>query len=68
MKMKVETLAKVIEKILKNYKREIEKTENINITEITYYDESTETFRREIIIDYPIPKKYKKNDSSLMYA
>jgi hypothetical protein len=46
-------------KFLKNYKKEIEQAVQISIIEHFYFDEDTETYRRQIIIDYPI-EGYKK--------
>jgi len=60
--MKVKALVEVLEKILKSYKKEIEASSNINIIESIYYDESSESIRRQIVIDYAI--EYKKEDKS----
>ena len=50
-------------KFLRNYKKEMERAEQISIIEYCYYDEETETQRRQIIIDYPI-KIFKKEEKS----
>jgi len=57
-------------KFLKNYKKEIEKAEQISVVEHLYFDEDTETYRRQIIIDYPIEgykKEEKKEERRLSY-
>jgi hypothetical protein len=48
--MEIETLIRM----LKSYKKEIERTNQITIIEYVYYDEGSQTVRRQIIIDYPI--------------
>jgi hypothetical protein len=58
--MKVKALVEFLEKILKSYKKEIESSSNINIIESIYYDESSESIRRQIVIDYAI--EYKKQE------
>jgi len=60
--MKVKTLVELLEKILKSYKKEIEASININIVESLYYDEGSESIRRQIIIDYAV--EYKKQEKS----
>ena len=50
-------------KFLRNYKKEMERAEQINIIEYCYYDEETETYRRQIIIDYPL-KTFRKEEKS----
>jgi hypothetical protein len=60
--MKVKALVEALGKILKSYKEEIEKSENINIIVNVYYDEDSESIRRQIIIDYVIG--YKKMEKS----
>jgi len=60
--MKVKTLVDLLEKILKSYKKEIEASININIVESLYYDEGSESIRRQIIIDYAV--EYKKQEKS----
>jgi hypothetical protein len=65
--MRIESLVK----FLKNYKKEIERTNQITIIEYVYYDEESQTVRRQIIIDYPIEYREKgnrKDNSSLMYS
>jgi hypothetical protein len=62
MFMKVKALVEVLKKILKSYKKEIEESNNINIMEQVYYDEDSESIRRQIIIDYVIG--YKKMEKS----
>jgi hypothetical protein len=60
--MKVKVLVETLEKILKSYKKEIESSININIIESVYYDEGSESIRRQIIIDYAI--EYKKQEKT----
>ena len=60
-KMKIKALIEALEKILKSYKKEIENSTNVNIIENSYYDEDSETTRRQIIIDYQIEFKEKTN-------
>ena len=60
-KMKIKALIEALEKILKSYKKEIENSTNVNIIENSYYDEDSETIRRQIIIDYQIEFKEKTN-------
>jgi hypothetical protein len=54
--MRIEGLIKLI----RNYKKEIEETNQLTIIEQIYYDEESETIRRQIIIDYPI--EYRKKE------
>jgi hypothetical protein len=54
--MRIEGLIKLI----RNYKKEIEKASQLTIVEHIYYDEDSETIRRQIIIDYPI--EYRKKE------
>ena len=58
--MKVEALIEAVKKILKSYKKEIESSINVSIIEYLYFDESTKTFRRQIIIDYDIQHRREK--------
>jgi hypothetical protein len=60
--MKVKVLVETLEKILKSYKKEIESSININIIESVYYDEGSESIRRQIVIDYAI--EYKKQEKT----
>jgi hypothetical protein len=60
--MKVKALVEALEKILKSYKKEIEESNDINIMEHVYYDEDSESIRRQIIIDFVIG--YKKMEKS----
>jgi hypothetical protein len=55
--MEIETLIRM----LKSYKKEIERTNQITIIEYVYYDEESQTVRRQIIIDYPIEYREKGN-------
>jgi len=57
--MRIEWLIKLI----RNYKKEIEMTSQLTIIEQVYYDEDSETIRRQIIIDYPIEYKKKEKGS-----
>jgi hypothetical protein len=67
MKVKIEQILKLI----KTYKREIEQSASIYIIEQTYYNEETEEFRKQLIIDFklskpaeptePKPKNHQKN-------
>jgi len=61
--MKAEVLIEVLTKILKSYKKELEQSPNINIIESFYFDESTETLRRQIIVDYQIQQYQQSNQS-----
>jgi hypothetical protein len=54
--MRIEALIKLI----RNYKKEIEGANQLTIVELVYYDEDSETIRRQIIIDYPIAYKKKE--------
>jgi hypothetical protein len=55
--MEIETLIRM----LKSYKKEIERTNQITIIDYVYYDEESQTVRRQIIIDYPIEYREKGN-------
>ncbi|MDT7858816.1 MAG: hypothetical protein RQ930_02090 [Candidatus Aenigmarchaeota archaeon] len=55
--MEIETLISM----LKRYKKEIETTNQITIIENVYYDEESQTVRRQIIIDYPTEYRKKGN-------
>jgi hypothetical protein len=55
--METETLIS----ILKSYKKEIERINQITIIVHVYYDEESQTVRRQIIIDYPIEYRENRN-------
>jgi hypothetical protein len=52
---------KTLISIIKSYKKEIERTNQITIIDYVYYDEESQTIRRQIIIDYPIEYREKGN-------
>lgn len=71
---KIEKLRKnmnteAILKLIKNYKKEIDGTSDIRIVILSYLEEETDTYRRQIIIDYSLLKidNNKKNDKSKTY-
>jgi len=51
--VKASTLARIIEKLIKSYEKEIERADSIVIMEQAYYSEDEGIFRKQIVIDFP---------------
>lgn len=66
--MRVKSLIKALEEILRSYKKEIESSPSVYIATNLYYDEENGVYRRQVIIDYSLNitnKENKKNTLSL---